>query len=903
MATLISRADGNFTTAATWGVADTTMLQETYNATSLTTTGNQDSLGFTTGAITVDGMIAHVLRVNTTGTVTFSLWNSTDSTTAATVTVNASDLPVFGPVLLSFGAVTLLASKSYKLRITASSAGNYSIYRSTANSTAWDVLLRTTTTAAPAAGDRFYTIGDWTAAATYTARSVTMDNTATTIFGATSYLGSFWIGSKGTLAYGTSASTNYYLKYRGSFRVTGDGTFTIGTSASRIPSTSTAVLEMDSVANVDTGLLIQAGGTFKTGGATKTTKAYIAAHHGGICNTSGTTVTRRDGPAFNSPLLSGTFYVNGTAYTISSVTNADTLILTGSVGSLTAASWAPASTTLTTDVSTSWKASDEVVMANTSRANLTSCEKRSLSIDASGTTLTFATNVVYGKSADTELKSEVINITRNVKIRGMSVSLCGYILAQDNTTIERDYDETYYFGSNTVNKYGVEVGHVTAGSYSETGCANHDYTTTTAYGSAYRVTSIAVINQTLSDNNYFNAGYVQFFSIATTYSNCSYDSLWFMANTAQVSYGLYSVQAINADFTNIRIIGGASFGFYYSPTSPIAGSNIIGTLDNIVSKVVSISITGATGVIGDLAGYRALTHGVALVGCKNLTIGSITGKECAAAALTVTNLDRCVIKSLNSQSGACAAPYGLYVLGACPDSVINDGLIGTSVAVTTADLVFTGINANINFNNTQFGSTTELSTGSNWFYGAWYGNQNYDAVAGDNRQIRWEGTLQKDTTIYNTASPALRMTPSRADYKLESNIFLIPVESGNTSTIQVEVRKSSAGDGTAYTGAQPRLMLKANPSLGVDDDTVLATYSAGTGSWNTLSGSTPSAAADGVWEVYVDCDGTAGWINVEDIASSIPNPSGFKFFKNGIPAVNGVVVVTPTDVGLPFIGG
>jgi hypothetical protein len=47
---------------------------------------------------------------------------------------------------------------------------------------------------------------------------------------------------------------------------------------------------------------------------------------------------------------------------------------------------------------------------------------------------------------------------------------------------------------------------------------------------------------------------------------------------------------------------------------------------------------------------------------------------------------------------------------------------------------------------------------------------------------------------------------------------------------------------------RPRLILKKNPSLGVDTDVVFTTA---------------TVAANGVWEVYVDCDGTLGWCNFD----------------------------------------
>ena len=73
------------------------------------------------------------------------------------------------------------------------------------------------------------------------------------------------------------------------------------------------------------------------------------------------------------------------------------------------------------------------------------------------------------------------------------------------------------------------------------------------------------------------------------------------------------------------------------------------------------------------------------------------------------------------------------------------------------------------------------------------------------------------------------------------------------------------GDGAAYNGNQPRLMLRRNAAVGITSDTVLATSSAaGDGAFEVLSGTTVAASDNGVMEVYLDCDGTAGWVNVDD---------------------------------------
>jgi hypothetical protein len=99
---------------------------------------------------------------------------------------------------------------------------------------------------------------------------------------------------------------------------------------------------------------------------------------------------------------------------------------------------------------------------------------------------------------------------------------------------------------------------------------------------------------------------------------------------------------------------------------------------------------------------------------------------------------------------------------------------------------------------------------------------------------------------------------------LQSGPRAVAVDDGGTITINVYVRKSVAGDGAAYNGNQPRLIVRKNLACGITSDTVLDTMTAAAGSWEQLTGTTAAVDADGALEFVVDCDGTTGWINVDD---------------------------------------
>jgi len=96
--------------------------------------------------------------------------------------------------------------------------------------------------------------------------------------------------------------------------------------------------------------------------------------------------------------------------------------------------------------------------------------------------------------------------------------------------------------------------------------------------------------------------------------------------------------------------------------------------------------------------------------------------------------------------------------------------------------------------------------------------------------------------------------------------FTTPVTNGSLITPKVRVRQSVVGDGTAYNGNAPRLILRKNVPLGITSDTVIATYSGASGSFQDVTGNTPVPTDDGVMEFVVDCDGTTGWINLDNFS-------------------------------------
>src|SRR5690349_1825624 len=128
MSTLISIANGLFTAASTWGIGceDNAALQlvKTIGVSSTTSTVYSSTFTISSGT-TVTGVVLYGNRVTTTGTITVFLNNST--TDVKSVTISASDLPIYSTWAFFKFPTTFTSAVNtqiYRVGISASSAGN-----------------------------------------------------------------------------------------------------------------------------------------------------------------------------------------------------------------------------------------------------------------------------------------------------------------------------------------------------------------------------------------------------------------------------------------------------------------------------------------------------------------------------------------------------------------------------------------------------------------------------------------------------------------------------------------------------------------------------------------------------------------------------------------------------------
>jgi hypothetical protein len=810
MATLISKADGNFTSSSTWYTisAGASSSQTTKSASTATTTSNVYSSTFTlTNGDTVSGFLLYLNRSSTTGTFTVAVSANSGSTELTSQTVNCSDLPANPSWVFFYLPVNATGASTYCVGVRSSSAGTVTVFR---NSTAgnWTRVPRLSTTATPGAADVLYIVGEFDSGNAWNARTVTMDSTATTAYGAME------IGAGGLLSYGTSASTNYYLRVAGDLNIWGNGELRIGNSGTPIPSSSTAVLEFNAGSAAQYGLIVNDGATFTTYGATKT------------------------------------------------------------VGCMLAADRASGGATITTDVSTSWKSGDVIEVASTTRTN-TQTEQKTLSGDASGTSVTVTSNFSNTHSGTGRTAAEVINLTRNVKVRGISTSSTYYVTTTAASAWSTYYTEFYWCGSTTTAKKGIAVA-TTTGSFNMRYCSLHTWNS--------------------------NAGSICIEANAASMANLTLTSNVFDGDSAQPASNLLSSTSTNnfqsSSITgNYFVNGGATLCFASGNSAAVDSNRFISggtvaiqaaSLFSFSGNVIHSCSAGATwnglgNTLLDLSGawFQGLSHWFNGGGFQ------FTNTTNAGVVMTGT-IYNCTFFGNTSNNFTFKLPAYDLLIDTC--TFDSDGSFSTTSGIDTGS-GFCG--KNITFRNCNFGNGTSLSyllnatsntcldmlfddcvvgvstgvaqTFASTADGSVLRFQRYNQSTGDHRAYYPMGNVKTDTVIYNSASPSERATPSSSTKKLKSGSKFVSVNSGSTATISCYVRYSKNTDsgGANYGGNAPRLVLKRNDAAGITSDTVLATHS-GSANWVQLSGTTASVADDCILEVYVDCDGTAGWVNIDD---------------------------------------
>lgn len=834
MATLISCATGNFTTNTTWKAADATSLLDSEANNTALTTSYVASANFAPGAIVIDGIAVKLASraASPTGTMSIKLYNSTDGADAAgtEVAVNVSDLPTCsttenegGWFLVSFSAVTLTAGKNYQVHAKTSSSSQVNLYR---NATAgnWSRFLRTTTNASPAAADILHVMGEHTGAGTSNSFVVTMENTATTDFGAgTDSIPALTVNQLSTLNFAYSGATNYYLKLSGDLIIYNGGTFTVGTVSNPIPRDSTAVVEFDPVADGGNSLQVRGGGTCTVQG---------------LSRSSGKNV-------------------------VSCKLNTDE---------------AASQTTLGIDTDTGWLSGDQVAISSTTRAPA-EAELRTLDGNAGASSIAVTAGLTYAHSGTSPTQAEVILLTRNVKFRSATSTVACYNTFKNGSTVDMDWAEFRYFGQSAATSRTVfTTAAMTSGSINIQYCS--------AYDSEGLVASLTGTGIEMSNNTFYNMNTSSggFDLIGMTFTGeCIFsNNVLIKANISGSSHGI-SVNPKFATFDNNVMASIAASAT--NACFKISGSNVT-TVTSFNGNVAHSSTAagflidsiclGSRQTLGSLTAYRntgpGLLLGLSSVPAINYKIHNFTAfgnttrnighsSGTAMVDLVFTNAN------INSEA-AYTTTSGFSFDASSTSGTIKfiDSNFGTTYAHTT-DLYLNYIGSlRVLLYNTTLGSGTPVTSGANLPNSlVQVRSQKNGGVSTAHKVWGRFGTIESETTIRHTASGySWKMTPNTAGGKLlfpgptDAESFKSAVNGSGTVTISCYMYKDSS-----YNGSAPRLVLLGGTLAGVTATSTALTVAHS--NWeNIIVTCTPSEA--GVVEFYVDCDGTAGNVYVDDFS-------------------------------------
>lgn len=207
----------------------------------------------------------------------------------------------------------------------------------------------------------------------------------------------------------------------------------------------------------------------------------------------------------------------------------------------------------------------------------------------------------------------------------------------------------------------------------------------------------------------------------------------------------------------------------------------------------------------------------------------------------------------NNNTGAGGSSGGIYNSGANLNKVKGATTVGNTRGVYTSS-------GQVFLYNCDVQESTEVTISASAPDWTCVRSHKHDQSGTDFKTFYLSGVIESELTTRHTASGyAWKMTPSSATKKLRLlyENFKTAVNSGSEVTINVYVRK----DGS-YNGNAPRLVVVGGIVAGVASD-VTDALTVAADNWEQLTVQvTPNEV--GVLEFYVDCDGTAGNVFVDD---------------------------------------
>jgi len=644
--------------------------------------------------------------------------------------------------------------------------------------------------------------------------TVTFDVANLTV-GADSATAAINVAAGGKLMYPSTAPASVTVTAKGDVQI--NGTLEIGTQASPIPSNLTFTLNLNSSAAPSDGkygLRFQNGSTSSIYGAFKTPWTLLAANAAAGDGVVGKELTVQD------PLVN-------------------------------------------------WLGGELVVIASTSRT-YSECERRNLNGVQTGTSLRLLSALTYAHQGTGLVQAEVAALNRNVVITAANQSYVGYVLCDTTAVVNIDSVEFSYIGGSLTDKYGV-VFKTTTGSVRITNSVVHDTKCAGFFQSGGSTNNIFLDHCVASATQgaYSYAGF-NFYN-ATPGTNLTMTNCLAIANVTSGAYG-FILKDCNGTISDNRAAGNNGTGFQLSDTSTMPRATLSRLIAHSNASYGISHETCRNTVMSDCQSLRnnntgfnqSLAYNIGYVNCD--AFGNTNGWFFNGHSHVLTN---CRVSSEASYLTNSSVLMGADTLDAILEGCDFGG--GTGRAAASFDMNPTFGDAQklrFTFIGCKFAGAMPTINWSNYKTldqdDTWIAFHNLNQIAGNHKVLQKGGELRITATTFRTTSPAEQLVPNQASstgYKVRSGIRTIPAAAGSTTGVTVYVKTDGA-----YNGLNPRLMLRRNYAGGVMADLQIdgGLGSADANGWKALTGTIPATVEDTAFEVFVDCDGTAGNCYVDD---------------------------------------
>lgn len=827
MAILLSDSNINYSSSSWKTVSTNGIITATTSTQTISTTITTPN--FTAGTETYEGVLLYA-RESTTAGGTFTVNLVSGSTIQRQVIVNKNDLS--GTTLstqtgswyyFKFGSsFTPTVSGVYAISVSASTSGVVLYNNGVANTLTKGIV--TSTTASLGAGDTLIVAGPITTTSTPSFITTTYDYTGTTT------IATLEVGGYGKLSLENLTAKNYtmYLTSTSaagtsSFNIGHNGIAEFGTSSSRLNSGSTMTFYFQPNNYNRGGVFVKGNSTFRAYGASKIRNTRLAQ---------------------NTPINS---------------------------------------TSLVTTTTTGWLNGDVIAVGASSlgvAAGASTVFLVTMTGSSVGTTLPVtvtARNVSGGT-----ISTPILNMTSNLKFSGVSNSSTFFVKTDKGSNdLELDNCEFQYIGD--VNSpYAILIDNNLSGATAN--LINCTFRNPGSYASnfAFIQGATSAYTYTFSGNNIYDGN--------TDYTGMLAPNLGAGSTTG----GTYN-------YDGNYIIGGGSNGgraLYFSNALCTYRNNVINghTYNGFDWTSFTLPITKV--IDGNEASYCSLSGFVLPTGIP-FSASNLTSNFNANYGFNFTNADMVTITGINASGNTLTN----ILLTTTNDTWISNGSFGNPFSTVTnaSNIQMGGTCGLVHFDNCTMSSTNlstsnfQINGGSNSitrvnFRGCTYTGalaffasqstmynglgvyvtvQKQNGTKDNNFTYYFPGIVYTDTTIYDSAGKSLKCVPNSATAPLRVKGFEVPVKSGYTTNISLKVRKSVAGDGGAYNGIQPYVVMKYNAMAnfsGITSDVIIGTATdAANGAWQTITYTTPVSNDNTNLEFLFYQTGTTGWINWDSI--------------------------------------